>query len=225
MSLTSELDDRNSRLSRFMATRLPDLGALRKAHRADRPMVDVVKPSPPAGTRIQYGTLGAAIDHRLRYALSARVQRDGAPGHGIELSAFVTPTPARTALYQAGLELLDELERFLAAASPDNRGHGSRCRPQQWTTSRSGSDPVATRTLRGCVRVLLAGSWSRVAWLSGRCPAANSVSKARTSLRRSQPSTVSARSTPAKAWFRACSSARTWPVAGSDSNCWSRPWR
>ena len=60
-------------------------------------------------------------------------------------------------------------------------------------SSRAGSAPVATSTLRRCVRVLLAGSSSRTAWVSGRCPAASSASSARTWGRRSQPSAFSGR--------------------------------
>ena len=72
MSLTARLDDRDSSVSHFMAAELPGLKELQATYRAQRPAHAVaLRPEPPAGIWPAWGTLGAAIDHRLP-AASAR---------------------------------------------------------------------------------------------------------------------------------------------------------
>ena len=72
-------------------------------------------------------------------------------------------------------------------------------------SSRGGSAPVATRTLRRCLIVLLSGSSSRAAWVRARSPAARSRKIAAAVFLFSQASTVSGRSLPARLSCRACS--------------------
>ena len=59
--------------------------------------------------------------------------------------------------------------------------------------------PVATSTARRWAKVLLGGSSSSVAWVSGRAPLASSPSTPVTALRDSQLNAVSGRSTPTSA--------------------------
>lgn len=68
MSLTPELEDPKSPLSVFMAAECPEARSLAAAFRMVGPANgDGLVPAVPAGTRVPWGTLNAAIDHRLRY--------------------------------------------------------------------------------------------------------------------------------------------------------------
>ena len=62
-----------------------------------------------------------------------------------------------------------------------------------------GAVPVATSTARRWAKVLVGGSSSSVAWVSGRAPLASSLSTPMTVLRDSQFSAVPGRSTPTSA--------------------------
>jgi hypothetical protein len=115
MSLTSLLADPKSPLSRFLATELPDGKGFSAAFRAIRPPdADAVRPLVPEGTRVPWGTLGAAIDHRIRYALSDRGLPTGAVALGMdEAPGHAATTSARTAIVLAADELRDELTRLV----------------------------------------------------------------------------------------------------------------
>src|SRR5688572_5524630 len=86
MSLTSVLADPRSALRQFLDAELPDVAVVRADCRAHRPAgVAVLRPVPPTGVRPAWGTLGAAIDHRLRLALSDSPSPGGAVSAGVEL--------------------------------------------------------------------------------------------------------------------------------------------
>lgn len=111
------LDDADSPLRRFLAARLPRLAAVRADCRARLPAdPDIVLPAPPAGTRPAWGTLGAAIDHRLRLALSGRAPLGGAVRVGVEIVAAMSPVGA--ALPGAGVELIREAAALVAGLRP-----------------------------------------------------------------------------------------------------------
>jgi hypothetical protein len=125
MNLSSMVSDNSSSLRRFLTAEMPDVRAVRSAYRAALPTrVDVVQPMPPGGARPRWSTLGAAIDHRLRYALSDIASPSGAVTEGIDMSgtpAFGSPWPVAEAIGKAGNDLLGELERLLADHRPFDR--------------------------------------------------------------------------------------------------------
>ena len=118
-----------------------------------------------------------------------------------------------------------------AASGPRRGGLATACRIQCSSrvrcSSRAGRAPEATRTLRRCRRVLLSGSSSRAAWVSGRCPVASPVSRARTLSRRIHPRAIAGRPTSARACLSGSRPARTRPVPGSASrwSTWSWRWQ
>jgi hypothetical protein len=71
MSLTSQLNDPESLLSAFMAAQFPQVKEFSAVFRAVRPADgEALQPPVEAGTRVAWGTVNAAIDHRLRYAFA-----------------------------------------------------------------------------------------------------------------------------------------------------------
>lgn len=119
--------DPSSGLRQLLATELPDTAAVRTAYKAARSgPPDVLSPAPDGGQRPAWGTLGAAIDHRIRFALSDAVPSiDGSIGLGIALcgTPFLGRPPATAkALRRAGLELLQEFARLVDEHAPHDRG-------------------------------------------------------------------------------------------------------
>jgi hypothetical protein len=123
MSLTSILDDSTTSLRQFLARVLPDVSEVRLAYRAVKPSpLDVVRPVRPEGGRPAWGTLGAAINHRLGYALSDKVNRTGSISGGVRLSGRVArPAAVAQAVQAAGSDLLTEMERLVAEHRPFDR--------------------------------------------------------------------------------------------------------
>ncbi|NEA60377.1 hypothetical protein G3I60_41000 [Streptomyces sp. SID13666] len=150
MSLTSLLDDPTSSLRRFMDAELPRAARLRAAFRAELPTatrpIRPIRPDPPAGRRPAWTTLGTAVDHRLRCALTGRTPDDGAVAAGIDRAtadaALAAPTAA--ALNTAGYQLLEHL-RHLAVL----HRLGDRSRP--WT----GPAAVEEQLARACYAAAL----------------------------------------------------------------------
>jgi hypothetical protein len=88
MSLTSCLDDRDSAVSRFMVAELPGLKDLQAGFRAQRlAHISALRPEPLGSVRPACGTLGQAIDHRLRHAFSDLDVPSPAVSAGMRLAA------------------------------------------------------------------------------------------------------------------------------------------
>lgn len=126
MTLTSVLADPRSPLTLYLTEHLPDLAALRADYRRQLGRADVVQPLARQGTRPAYGTLGAAIDHRLRLAL-----RDDAPlpetaAKGSSIAARLAPPATSAALTSAGHDLAAALHALVTAHHPADREHGIR---------------------------------------------------------------------------------------------------
>lgn len=70
MSLTYELNNPDSPLRWFLDRELPNVKTVAASYRSQLSDTDVVRPAPPEGVRPDWTTIGAAIDHRLRYAFT-----------------------------------------------------------------------------------------------------------------------------------------------------------
>lgn len=104
------LDDPRCPLSTYLAEQLPDLRSLRADYRSRLPAREVAKPQPPAGVRAAYGTLGAAIDHRLRLAMNAEPAVPATVRSGITGAERLAATPhLRETFRQIGNELSEGL--------------------------------------------------------------------------------------------------------------------
>lgn len=125
MSLTSVLSNGSSPFRRLMAAELPDVAAVRAGYRARRPVgLDVVRPNPPDGTTPAWGTLGAAIDHRIRCMLSDARPTGGAVDAGVGLvdsPRMNRPAPVAGALRGSGVALLRKIERMFGERRPFDR--------------------------------------------------------------------------------------------------------
>ncbi|MFC9330784.1 hypothetical protein [Kitasatospora sp. NPDC057015] len=115
MSLTRLLDDKTSALRVFFDSELPVLRALRASYRATRSHVlPTQRPEPQAETR--WGTLGAAIDHRLRWSLRAVQLRGRSVDAGISMAGEYAPI-----LQRVGAELLDTIDELIVRERLDDR--------------------------------------------------------------------------------------------------------
>ena len=140
MSLTSVIDDKASPLHNFLVEHLPSLQDVRKAYRAARPTQRAaVLPSPDNAAKPSWGTLGAAIDHRLRLSLSAAIPRTGSVRLGVDLAGMLQP-----ALRLVGNALLDDLEKQAVTHALDDR-----------TRPLSRSAPTEDRLARACYAAAL----------------------------------------------------------------------
>lgn len=122
MSLTSELKNVESALAVFMNERFPAVRELSVAFRALRPSDgEALQPPAAARTRVAWGTLNAAIDHRLRYGFSDSRALPNAVELGIA-GAFQLAVPAvRAAVRKAGDDLGYLLGELIAAEQPASR--------------------------------------------------------------------------------------------------------
>jgi hypothetical protein len=149
MSLTSSLDDRGSPVSRFMAAELPGLKELQAAYRAQRTdHVSALRPDPPGGVRPAWGTLGQAIDHRLRYVFSDQGEPSRAVSAGMDLAAAGPDQAVTGAIALAARGLRAELADLIGQERPAGRDREIRlptvprnasCGPSQ---PKSGQSPL-----------------------------------------------------------------------------------
>ncbi len=122
MSLTSELKDTESPLSAFMAAEFPRVREFAAAFRAVRPDdAEALPPPAAAGTRVAWGTLNAAIDHRLRYAFSDSRALPETVEHGITGASRLAGPGARAALRRTGADLGVLLEELITVEQPAAR--------------------------------------------------------------------------------------------------------
>jgi len=68
VSLTSELHDRTSPVSRYLRARFPNVGDLQRRYR--EPVDEVAPLAPNDGAAVAYGTVGGAFDWLMRYLLT-----------------------------------------------------------------------------------------------------------------------------------------------------------
>ncbi|MGA5375943.1 hypothetical protein ACPCSD_33610 [Streptomyces griseoincarnatus] len=116
MSLTSELNDSKSPLSRFMARELPATSRITGSVRSQLPLRPRTV-TPQAAGRPDYRSLGRAIDRRLRIAFGSPVDSilvEGVFYAGIDVAAVATRT-AGQAVHGIGQALLSELKGQPAA--------------------------------------------------------------------------------------------------------------
>jgi hypothetical protein len=130
MTLTSQLRDPSSPLALLFATELPDVDVVVEKYRAWLPDTPpTVRPRATAGARVPWGTIGTAIDLRLRLALTGDPSEDEAVPRGIALSGTLPdaadpggpPCPTATELAIAGWALLAVLEEIGAEHRPWDR--------------------------------------------------------------------------------------------------------
>ncbi len=116
MSLTSELNDSKSPLSRFMARELPATSRITGSVRSRLPLRPRTV-TPQAAGRPDYRSLGRAIDRRLRIAFGSPVDSilvEGVFYAGIDVAAVATRA-AGQAVHGIGQALLSELKGQPAA--------------------------------------------------------------------------------------------------------------
>ncbi|MFC5660931.1 hypothetical protein [Streptomyces nogalater] len=133
MSLTSELNDPNSPLSRFMARELPATSRITGSLRSRLPLRPFTV-TPRAAGRPDYRSLGRAIDRRLRVAFGSpldSVLLEGVLYAGIDV-ANMASRAAGQAVHGIGQALLSELKGQPAARG----GSMTRSRPDEERLSR-----------------------------------------------------------------------------------------
>jgi hypothetical protein len=114
MSLTSELRNPKSPISQFLSRELPDLAGFTAAFRSVRPSdAEALRPSAPQCERVHWGTLGAAIDHRLRYAFTDSGVPDGAVRAGMTIATGSVAPATWEAMSEAVEDLCGDLKRLV----------------------------------------------------------------------------------------------------------------
>ncbi|NEA80422.1 hypothetical protein G3I30_15225 [Actinospica acidiphila] len=116
MSLTSELNDSKSPLSRFMARELPATSRITGSVRSQLPLRPRTV-TPQAAGRPDYRSLGRAIDRRLRIAFGSPVDSilvEGVVYAGIDVAAVATRAAGQV-VHGIGQALLSELKGQPAA--------------------------------------------------------------------------------------------------------------
>lgn len=115
MSLTSQLKESSSAISRFLAEQLPHSRAVLADYRKRLARFPApVKPSAEAGRQIEYRMLGHTIDHRLRITLGAPTGspiREGVVRAVFDDAGWPSREVIRT-VQEAGSALLEELSRY-----------------------------------------------------------------------------------------------------------------
>jgi hypothetical protein len=121
MSLTSMLDDRQSRLSRLMAAELPALADFLADYRSRLPARAALRPEPPDGIRPAWSMLGQAIDHRIRYALSDKATPSGAAQAGMMCASGLAKPAVSQAIRQIAGDLPMALTELVQRERPADR--------------------------------------------------------------------------------------------------------
>ena len=155
MSLTSALDDRDSPISKFMAAELPGLKELQAAYRAQRPAdTDALRPQPLEGIqRPAWGTLGQAIDHRLRYAFADRDEPSTAVSTGMVLAAAGPDRAVTEAIDLAASGLRAALADLISQEQPSDRARAI---------------PLAGYAEERLLRICYAMAWFEEVYRTGR---------------------------------------------------------
>ncbi|MFF1959853.1 hypothetical protein ACFVWX_23085 [Streptomyces sp. NPDC058220] len=126
MSLTSELNDPNSPLNRFLERELPSTSRITGSLRRQLPLRPVTV-TPHTDGRPDYRSLGRAIDRRLRVALGSPVDSallEGVLFAGIDVAEMASPSAGQT-VHSVGQALLSELKGQPAASGGSmTRSHG-----------------------------------------------------------------------------------------------------
>lgn len=151
MSLTSGLHSPRTPLRRFLDREL-SAGArpLRESLRAQHRGAHVLQPRPGVGT--EAGTVGTAIDQRLRLAFTTAVPVDAATLGGVESSAAFGRAGAGERMRQVGVELADRLA---------DTAHTLRLEDRELPLERAGDEE------EHLARLLLAAAWYQVAYRAG----------------------------------------------------------
>ncbi|MEY9840662.1 hypothetical protein [Streptacidiphilus sp. EB103A] len=174
LSLTKALRMSGGPLRQFLAKEFPAGAApLREAFRAkyfpgDRRAAERRVLSPPGSLGSEAGTVGTAIDQRLRLAFTAQAPLDEATLRGIEKVLLVVSDPRTAiALASVGRDLADLAKGLVEDMSTDDRSNSM-------GRARDDEDLLA--------RVLVVAAWFAVAQRAGR--AFNRTPLARTAARR-----------------------------------------
>ena len=107
-----------------MDARFPGVREVRASYQSHLARdVPVLVPEPSHGVRPAWGTLGAAIDHRLRYALASEVRPGGATIGGIKRAARLRQDSdgQGQALFELGKAVLGDLMRTVHTHRPSDR--------------------------------------------------------------------------------------------------------
>ncbi|WP_051774437.1 hypothetical protein [Streptomyces sp. NRRL S-237] len=150
MSLTSGLHCPRTPLRRFLDRELSaGPRPLQESYRRLQPAGPVLQP--PSGVGTEAGTVGTAIDHRLRLAFTTAAPVDPAALAGIELTDRLRSTADRR-MYTVGQELTDRLTTTVRDLDLDNR---------QLPLDRAHDDE------EDLARLLLASAWYQVNYRTG----------------------------------------------------------
>lgn len=153
MSLTSLLDDRQSPLSQFMTAELPGLADLVTAYRVLLPARSPLRPEPPDGVRPDWGMLGQAIDHRIRYSFSDQGTPSEAARAGILRAAHLANPDVIPAIRRSASDLSVALAEAIRRETPADRS-----RPMLLTA------PAEEELLRICYAM----SWFETVYRTGK---------------------------------------------------------
>lgn len=116
MSLSSHLDDKTSPIGQFIKQHFSQTSALTRDANRQLKNVVTLRPIVQAGEQYPYGTLGAAIDYRVRYAFAITPFHEFVAWHGAVLLA-------RSGSYSRGLvqAFFERLDTTVNALQPVGR--------------------------------------------------------------------------------------------------------
>lgn len=116
MSLSSHLEDKTSPIGQFIRQHFSQTSALTKDANRQLKGVATLRPVVQAGEQYPYGTLGAAIDYRVRYAFAITPYHEFVAWHGAVLLA-------RSGSYSRGLvqAFFERLDATVNALQPVGR--------------------------------------------------------------------------------------------------------
>jgi hypothetical protein len=148
MSLTSGLNSPRTPLRRFLDRELsagpkPLRENFRAQHRPERVL------APPPGVGTEAGTVGTAIDQRLRLAFTAAAPVDEASMDGIDVAAMMGGRQAGERMGTVGAELVELLDAMVGGLALDDRD-------QDLERAQDEEEQLA--------RMLLAAAWYAVAF-------------------------------------------------------------
>lgn len=134
MSLTSSLDDRKGPIAVFFSERIPNVRSLQREFRKRVAGRATIRPRAGSVAGVPWGTLGTAIDYRMRYYFAAYSVRDTVAFLGL---GTLSPAAVLVALGSSNsqpldpllpdrwakpfVDFLDSLDRAVAKANPVGR--------------------------------------------------------------------------------------------------------